>query len=137
MGTINLCNSKGRDSVVNTETVRTPLRVRWLDEQGRSTRLARVIKSTLERDTDALVRKAGSLEKVVEALVAGDPEIDLECFGRTLAETSRVYVGAGGEIMHRVLEIEIVRNPDGTEKERRPRKPTEQNTATETPLKWS
>lgn len=137
MGNINLTNSKGRDSIVTTEAVRSPLRVRYLDEKGRSSRLVRVIKSTVERDTAALIKSAGSLEKVVDALVGGDPEIDLENFGKALAETSRVYVGQEGAIMHRVTEMEIVRNPDNSERERRPRKHSEQNTATETPLKWS
>lgn len=137
MGTINLSNSKGRDAVVNTETVRTPLRVRWLDEEGRSTRNVRLIKSTVDRDTSALVKAAGSLENVVQALIQGDPEIDMETYGKTLSDTSRVYVGDENRIMHRVQEIEIVRNPDGSEREKRPRRPTEQNTSTETPLKWS
>lgn len=137
MGAINLSNSKGRDAVVNTEAVRAPLRVRWLDEKGRSTKLVRVVKATAAHDVAALVKAAGGLEQVVDALIAGDPEIDLEAFGKALGETSRVYVGGDGAIMHRVQEIEVVRNPDGTERERRPRRPAEPNTATETPLKWS
>ena len=137
MGSINLSNSKGRDAVVNTEAVRSPLRVRWLDEKGRSTRLVRVIRSTTACDTGALVKAAGALEKVVDLLVQGDPEIDFENFGKALSETSRVYIGQDGNIMHRVQEWEVVHNPDRSERERRPRRPTEANTATETPLKWS
>lgn len=137
MGSINLSNSKGLDALVGTETVRTPLRVRWLDEQGRSARLVRVIKATTACDAGALVKQAGDLEKVVDLLVKGDPEIDFENFGKVLTETSRVYVGQDGKLMHRVAEWEVVRNPDRSERERRPRRPTEQNVATETPLKWS
>ena len=33
MGAINISNSNNRDAVVSTETVRTPIRVRWLDEK--------------------------------------------------------------------------------------------------------
>jgi hypothetical protein len=137
MGVINFSNSKGRDAVVNTETVRSPLRVRWLDAQGRSTRAVRLIRSTSAHDTPALVRQAGSLEQVVDLLVQGDPELDIETFGKEMNDTSRVYIGQDGAIMHRVQELEVVRNPDGSERERRPRRPVESNTATETPLKWS
>jgi len=137
MARINLANSKGRDAVVATETVRTPLRVRWLDEKGRSTRLVRVIKSAYERDGDRLIEAAGGPEKLVDALVQGDPEIDLETCGRILSESSRVYHSADGRVMHRVQEIEVLRNPDGSERERRPRRTLTPNTATETPLKWS
>ena len=41
MGEINICNSAGRDALVTTESVRTPLKVRWVDEQSRQARSVR------------------------------------------------------------------------------------------------
>ncbi len=137
MGSINLANSNNRDAIVNTETVRTPLRVRWLDEKGRQASNFRILRCTIDRDCDELIKQAGALEKVSELLLKGDPEIDFESYGRFLSDTSRVYIDADKKIVHKVQEWEIVRNPDGTEKERRPRKVLPPNTATETPLKWS
>jgi hypothetical protein len=137
MGSINLSNSKGRDSVVNTESVSTMLRVRWLDGKGRQAGNTRILKSTVDRDADALAQAAGGLDKVADALVKGDPEIDPETYGAFLKDTSRVYINPERRIVHKVHEWEIVRNPDGTEKERRPRKVTAQNVATEVPLKWT
>ena len=137
MGTINLSNSNNRDAIVNTETVRTPLRVRWLDEKGRQATNVRILKCTVDRDCDELVKQAGALEKVSELLLKGDPEVDVETYGRFLSDTSRVYIDADKKIVHKVQEWEIVKNPDGTERERRPRKVAPPNTSTETPLKWS
>lgn len=137
MGTINLSNSNNRDAIVNTETVRSPLRVRWLDEKGRQAANVRILKCTVDRDCDELVKQAGSLEKVSDLLLKGDPEVDMETYGRFLSDTSRVYIDADKKIVHKVQEWEIVRNPDGTERERRPRKVAAPNTSTETPLKWS
>jgi hypothetical protein len=77
------------------------------------------------------------MDKVSGALVEGDPEIDLEHVGRFLRETSRVYVDANGQIVHKVQFWEIVRNPDGSERERRPRKVLETNVAGGVPLRWS
>ena len=54
------------------------------------------------------------LEKVADALIKGDPEIDIESFGMFLSDLSRVYVTAKG-IVHLIEEIEVVYNPDGTE----------------------
>jgi len=61
----------------------------------------------------------------------------MEIFGAMMRETSRVFVDADGKIVHKVKQFEVIRNPDGTERERRPRKVARPNTNEETPLKWS
>ncbi len=137
MGTINIRNSKGRDAVVNTESVRSPLRVRWVDEKGRQAASARLLRATMDRDLEALTKKAGALNGVSDLLVKGDPEIDVETYGAQLRDTSRVYVDADGRIVHKVQEFEIIRSPDGSVKERRPRRVMLPNASTETPLRWS
>jgi hypothetical protein len=137
MSTINIANSKGRDAVVGSQSVLKPVKVRWLDEQGRQTQSARVVKANLAHDLAALEAQAGGRDRVAQALVAADPEIDVETFGVLLKETSRVFVDPEGKIVHKVRQFEVVKNPDGSERERRPRKIAQPNTATETPLKWS
>ncbi|HZW08034.1 MAG TPA: hypothetical protein VFF65_13000 [Phycisphaerales bacterium] len=137
MPSINIANSKGRDAVVGANAVQKPLKVRWLDEQGRQAQPARVVKGHAAHDLAALEAKAGGRDKIAEALVAGDPDVDTEVFGSLLRETSRVFVNADGRIVHRVKQFEVVRNPDGTERERRERKVAHPNCAEETPLKWS
>lgn len=137
MPSINIANSKGRDAVVGAQAVVKPIKVRWLDGQGRQAQSARIVKGDLSHDLRALEAACGGREKVAEALVAGDPEIDLEMYGSLMRETSRVYVNPEGKIVHRVKQFEVVKNPDGSERERRPRKVAQPNTAEETPLKWS
>lgn len=137
MGSLNLRNSKGRDAVVNTEGVNPPLRVRWLDGKGRQAVNLRIVRSTLDRDLGALVAKAGALEKVSDLLLKEDPEINVETFGGFLQDTSRVYVDPDRAIVRKVQEFDILRLPDGTVKEKRPRQVAQANTATETPLTWT
>ncbi len=137
MGTINIANSKGRDAVVGAQSVIKPIKVRWLDEQGRQAQSARVMKSDLSHDLIALETKAGGRDKIAQSLVDGDPEIDAEMFGSIMKETSRVFVNPVGEIVHRVKQFEVVKNPDGSERERRPKKVAHPNANVETPLKWS
>jgi hypothetical protein len=137
MGTINLTNSKGRDAVVGAQSVLKTMKVRWLDDQGRQIQSSRLMKGDLAHDLTALETLAGGKDKIAQALVSGDPEIDMENFGCVLAETSRVFVDPDGKIVHKVAQWEIIKNPDGTERERRPRKIAQPNAATETPLKWS
>jgi hypothetical protein len=138
MGSINLSNSKNRDAIVYTSSVSTHLRVRWLDEKGRPTGNVRVIRATLDRDLDPLLAKAGGdLAAVGAALTAGDPEVDLERVGGYLRDTSRVYVSPDQKIVHAVAEWDVLKNPDGSLKDRRPHKAALPNVATETPLRWS
>jgi hypothetical protein len=137
MGTINLANSKGRDAVVGAQTVIKAMKVRWVDEQGRQIQSSRLLKTDLSHDLSALEAKAGGRDKIAQAIIDGDPEIDLESFGSTLNETRRVFVDPDGKIVHKVRQFEVIKNPDGTERERRPRRIAQPNAATETALKWS
>jgi hypothetical protein len=137
VGQINIANSAGRDAIVTTESVRSPQKVRWVDQKGRQASSARIVKATVDRGIEALKAAHGELSSVAKALVAGDPEIDLENTGRFLRDTSRVYVDQNRRIVHKVEFWEIVRNPDGTVRERRARKLPDPNIAGELPLRWS
>jgi hypothetical protein len=137
VGEINISNSAGRDAIVATESVRSFRKVRWVDTQGRQASSVRVLKAPIDREMGALQAEFGELNQVAAAMLAGDPEIDLENTGRFLKDTSRVYVGQDRQIVHKVQFFEIVRNPDGSERERRPRKLPDPNIAGEIPLRWS
>jgi hypothetical protein len=119
------------------ESVRIPVRIRWLDAEDRQASSARILKGTIDRDYAALLSQHGTPDKVAEALIAGDPEIDLETSGTFLRETSRVYVNSDRQTVYGVSQLEIVRNPDGTEKLRRPKKLSVANVTAEQPLLWS
>jgi hypothetical protein len=140
---INIANSAGRDAVVAMRSVRSSRQVRWIDPQGRQAQSVRLLKSPIARDVGALQEQCGGapgtpgLGKVGEALVAGDPEIDAELIGKYLRETSRVYVDPQRQIVHKAQEWEIVRNPDGSQRERRPRRPAAPNVGPESPMRWS
>ncbi|MCI0359677.1 MAG: hypothetical protein L0211_14465, partial [Planctomycetaceae bacterium] len=138
MAEINLCNSAGRDAVVKLQSLSSPLRVRWLDTQGRQVSTARVIKSSVNDDLDALLERHGDLRSIGAAIRDGDPEINVEAAGRLLQETSRVYIDRSRKIVHRVQQWDVIRNPDGTERERRTHAVPDANVGSGTaPLKWS
>ena len=137
MGQINLSNSKGRDATVTTIAVRRARKVRYLDAQQRQAQTVRVLKSTVDCDLEALQRQTGGLDKIADKLIHSDADVDLENFGRYLKQTSRVFINPDGKVVHKIKQFEVLRNPDGSERERRPRKIAQPNTAVETPLKWS
>ena len=135
---INLADSKGRDAEVLAGSVSVPLNYRWVDDSGAQAASCKILRATMPHDLDAIQAEAGEeLDAVAEALIAGDPEIDLELYGSYLEDVSRVYVDPDKEIVHKVTVYEIVQAPDGEEKERRPKQSPESNVSTETPLKWT
>ncbi len=122
--------------MVAMEGVRPKRDVRYVDEDLNPVITRRLLKTDVTHDLPELMKKMPDMEDVSEALVDGDPEIDVESFGMFLTETSRVYVSEEG-IVHSVEEFEVVLNPDGTVRDRRPRKKEPQNVNTDVPLKWT
>lgn len=137
MGEINVANDSGRDAVVATSSVTADRSVRWLDKQGRQAASARLVKSTLNHGFEALVAEHGDASQLSQVIVDSDPEIDLENTGRFLRDTSRVYIDKDRSIVRNVRFIEVVKNADGSIRDRRPRQMTETNISTDTPLRWS
>lgn len=137
MGKINLSNNRGRDAVVKTESISPSLKMRWIDNSGSQAESKKILRGTMDRDFDALLEKYGDAETLTQALIHEDPEIDMETYGSFLKNTSRVYISPQKKIVHRIKQNEIVKNPDDSEREKRPRQMPEPNTASEIPLKWT
>ena len=137
MAEINVSDERGRDAMVAAESVTIAHEMRWLDEDGAQVGTRKILRATMAEDLSTLEREAGDLDKLGQALVEGDPEVDLESFGSYLDETSRVYLNEEKEVVHRITHWELVKNPDGSERERRPKTVAEPNVASEIPLKWT
>jgi hypothetical protein len=138
MGEINLSNSSGRDAIVATNSLSALKQIRWLDDQGRQAFSSRIVKSTLDHSLEAILENHQcELEAVSQLLIDGDPEIDLQNTGKLLHETSRVFVDKHRGIVRNVRFWEVIKNPDGSVRQRRPRELADTNIATDTPLRWS
>lgn len=138
MPEINIADARNRDARVQASSVTTQNIVRWLDEDGQTATNRKILRATMPHDLDALLAaNDDDLEKVAQALVAGDPEIDIEAYGATLTETSRVYVNSENQIVHRVTRFDVIIDPEGNLVEKRPRKPIDSNVSVEIPLTWT
>lgn len=133
---INISNAKNRDAVVAMEGLFPKREVRYLDRLGRPVRTRKLLKTDVSHDLPAIEKKRKTPAAVANALIKSDPEIDIEEFGMFLTDTSRVYVSKKG-IVHIVEEFELLHNPDGKLRERRPRKKESQNINIDVPLKWT
>jgi len=85
---------------------------------------------------EALLAQYG--EGLADALIAGDPEIDLERFGLKVEGVKKVYITPGQKVAYGVTLNEYVYLPDGTEKEVRPEQNTTANISTDgIPIRWT
>ncbi len=137
MPEINISNEAGRNAAVNMESVRVPLRVRWLDGRGRPAKSVRVLKSTFDHDLNALAEEFDGVDNVGQALIDGDPEVNLEVVGSFLTMTSRVYVDKDQKLVHRVQRFDVIHEPDGSLRERRVSEVSQQNVSNDIPLRWT
>jgi hypothetical protein len=133
---IHISNPKNRDAVVALEGLFPKREVRYVDAKGGPVHTQKVLKSDITHDLPQLSKKKKTLDKVADALIKDDLEIDLETFGMYLVDTSRVYVAKNG-IVHLVDEFEVISTPDGTVRERRPRRKLPQNINSDIPLRWT
>ena len=72
-----------------------------------------------------------------EALINGDPEVDMELVGKKLQNLTSVYVSSSGDLMYAAPKIEeLILNPDGSERERKKPEDVDANVHDEYPIKW-
>jgi hypothetical protein len=135
MRTINIANAAKRDAQVGFEAPPKRERVFQALLDGQRPANVRYVKATTT--AAALQREFGGLEALGQAMIDGDPEIDLETVGKLIESPLRLYVTAEGEIAYRVRLQQVVYNPDGTERERRELSRTPANVSVEVPIGWS
>ncbi|MEL6373894.1 MAG: hypothetical protein AAFR04_07985, partial [Pseudomonadota bacterium] len=93
MPNLNIRDAKNRDAVVRGEPTTQTTRIHQVGPNGSPTSLRRVLKGTLEHDLKALLAAHGdSLDEVAQALIDGDPDVDMERFGSYLTHPARVWV---------------------------------------------
>jgi len=117
MRKLHITNAGGRDATVRSSSVK-PAAAPPMGLPGQVVRFARFLSSAESGLHSALVAAQG--EDYGQALLDGDPEVDLESIGRFFRGTDQVSLSSEGEVLYAAPEvIEVVYAPDGSEKERR------------------
>jgi hypothetical protein len=137
MPEINLSDSRKRDAVVKAVGTRVRERLRWVGPDGEFPSTHRLLKSTVDHDLDALQSQFGEPEAIAQALVSGDPEVDVERFGQSLWFLSRVFINPQEKPVYQVQQNELVFSPTGQVLARRPLQRAEANTNAAIPLQWT
>jgi hypothetical protein len=132
---IRLANAKGRDAVIGFKTIKGPDAPK-MGLPGIALEFRRYLIAS-DQGTDVVLKKRLG-EDYSKALIEGDPEIDLETIGQTVEQTMTVYLDTNGAVLTSEPQvIELVLNPDGSEKERRSPVDVASNINSEVPVRWS
>ncbi len=138
MANINLTDFRQRDAVVKAESVTARRLVRYLGPKGGVAYTRKILKGTVEHDYDTLLEHAdGDTEKLAQLLIESDLEVDRELFGRFLWNVSRVYIDKDERVTYHIQQNELLFEPDGKLRTRRPRKRAEANVDGDIPLRWT
>jgi len=137
MPNVNLSDARARDAVVKAESTRERHFLRYIGPWGQPVYSRRLLKATVDQSYERLIAEHKDDEKLAKAMIAGDPEIDIERSGMFLWGLSRVYVNPKEELVYRIEQKELVRNPDGSKRTERDRRRLDPNVDEEIPLTWT
>lgn len=136
MRKINISNETKRDAEVAFGGTSSRVIPKYKTADGNDTTNERRLKATMKTTDVALLATHG--ENLTDALINGDPEVDMELMGMKLEGLKRVYITANQKVAYGVTLNEHVFLADGTEKEVRPDSSTTANIAVEgIPLRWT
>jgi hypothetical protein len=93
---IGITDSKRRDAQVLMTSPKAQEKRHFTDGSGRRVRSWRLIKSTEGHDYPSLQERYPEPDELAQALVDGDPEVDLENIGRKTGPTDRVWIKQDG-----------------------------------------
>ncbi len=132
-----ITDERQRDSRVGYEGPRRPARRSFVNGAGAPVANARLVKATEGHDPAALLRRHPDPEALAQALLAGDPELDLENVGRRLPDVSQVWLGEEGKILYAARALKVVLDTQGNETSREDFVDVEATVAEEVALPWS
>ena len=137
MRAIHLSNDKKRNAEVGFEANVAKSAIRYALPDGQTHKNIKVLKQTLDLTDEALLNQYPDLKTLGYEIIKGDPEVDMEIIGRKLGSTRKLFLTADNLIAYRVNMVQIVKNPDGSEKERKDLHKSPANANVEIPLQWS
>jgi len=135
MRTIHIANEKKRDANVSLEAKAKATLVEYVMPDGSLKKNIKILKSTTRQSLPALLDKYGDLDAIAKEVIQNDPELDIEKSGMYLKNTRKLYLSKQGKILYGVRFIEISKNPDASEKERKDYSKSTSNVNIEIPVR--
>jgi len=132
-----LAGHRGRDAVVTLVPRRRNEEAQYADANGSRVRFSRVVKSTEATAWERLRSEHGDPELIAQALLSGDPEVDIETVGKEAGPCDRVFIDGQGKPLYSARPLEVLYDGNGTETSRREPIDVPANLVPDTPPIWS
>ena len=114
-----LADHRGRDAVVTLIPRRRNRGAQYADTSGSCVRFSRVVKSTAATAWERLRSDHGDPELIAQALLSGDPEMDIETVGREAGPCDRVFIDGQGKPLYSASPMDVHYDGNGAEISRR------------------
>ncbi|MCL2042504.1 MAG: hypothetical protein FWG89_00035 [Treponema sp.] len=135
MRAINLANSQKRDAKIGFEPKAKKSFIKMILADGREKNNVQFLKT--KHSMRSLLRQYNTPDEIKNAIIQGDPEIDIENGGRLIEKTRRMYVTGANETAYSVSLVQAVYDASGNEIEKRELAKVPSNIGTDIPVKWS
>lgn len=133
---IRITDDRGRDARVQYESAKRPPGRRTVTRDGTPISQSSLIKVAEHFDLKSLEAKFPG-ETLAQALLDGDPDVALEHVGKRIDRTDRVWLKADGSVLYAGRTLQVLTNPDGTERERKDFVDVETTVDENFPLPWT
>ena len=137
MRTINITNEKKRDAQVCMEALKKPSSIKRVLENGEDYLNIKVLKQNLALAFETLSNNYADLKEMGQSIIENDPEIDMEVIGKKITGTQKLYLNQQGQIAYRVNMVQIIKDPQGVENERRDLAKAMSNVTGESIVQWT
>lgn len=137
MKAINISNDKARNAQVGFDIKRRKSDINMVRKDGLDFENVRLLKSTMATSIDKLIEQYGDAEKLADAIINGNPEVDIEKVGRRVKGVRKIYLNDSDKIAYRVSRQDVVYTSNGEEKEVKAFVETESNVNVDIPLRWT
>ena len=135
MRSIHLADASSRDAYLRFVSVRAPEPPQRVVD-GRPVAMRRLLAAGEANTQEALTVQHG--EALGQALIDGDPELDLELIGRPIERTTTVFLDSSRQILRIAPDlVEVILDPFGQEKERRAPEDRLANVSEEIPVRFT
>jgi hypothetical protein len=134
---INLADQKGRNSEITFAGISEKARIKTVTKDGKDIRTLRLLKFPANKSYEGLMKRFGDAEKIADAILKDDPEIDLYLSGKFIESSSKLYLDKNLKPVYKIKKIEKVFKPDGSLVEERSVKETVSNVLLEAPVRMS
>ena len=114
MRKINIANDKKRDALIGFELNRTKDSCHYRTASGEEVSSGRFLRYSGETAAEKLFVRYVDFEN---ALISGDPEVEMELAGKKLDDLAKVYLSADDKVVYSARLMENIYAPDGSKKE--------------------